>query len=198
MLHLFIVRTHFVQCSLKNPLFGLIKLNRLLSDDANADFLPSITQATAYNRTIFLEFCRAILSDGFLAAMLTSACDGFDKERPPRREDAWNNLQEVGRVLRTYIIGTYSVDNEQFVANAKRELHEHFSTYSGNDSNAAIASRVHAFLRNKYSYTQVRRPAPAPRRAEYSSQLIEQSKSKVTTQLLINSRCSIQFCAINE
>lgn len=141
---------------MNDPLDNLFRLYRLVDEKITANMLPSISEAAEYQRSTFLKFGRMFLSDGSLAGLLTSACDAFAKTKPPRRQRAVSLLRSTGDSLREHLVQTYTVENRKLVNYALEELKNQVSSNAGSGSNAVIASRAHAYFRNKYPYTRVR------------------------------------------
>lgn len=134
---------------------NLFRLYRLVDEKVTADLLPSVTRGVAYNRTTFLKFARIFLSDGSLAALLTSSCDAFSKSKP-RRQRAVSLMNDTSKSLRTHVVNTYTVNNRQFVEHVRSELSDLVYKHASS-SNADISERAHAFFISKYPYTKVPR-----------------------------------------
>lgn len=145
----------FIQCTLNDPLDNLFRLYRLVDEKVTAELLPSITKAAEFNRTTFLKFGRIFLSDGSLAALLTSSCDAFSKTKPPRRQRAVTLFRSTTDSIRAHVVHTYTVDNRQLLDHSRTELGAIIYKYSSTGSNKLIAEKAREFFRSKFPYTKV-------------------------------------------
>lgn len=134
---------------------NLYRLYRLVDEKFTANLLPSITKATEYNRTTFLKYGRAFITDASLATLLRSTCDAFSKTTQPLRQRAISLFNSTTNSIRAHVVQSYTVENKQLVDKAREDLIDIVKRLSSNASNKVIAESAHDFFRSKYSYTKV-------------------------------------------